>query len=133
MLPIPTTRHQEAARFMALHEAFDLPKDDFPRDSATASKHALCDALSYVHGAADSLGRIFCLSDRLLAYRDAACENGEPAVYDVYALAEAESCSFEVALLACRLVGAWVDGFQWRDDGVGQPIKLSFEDWTSDA
>lgn len=129
MIPIRTTRYDEARRFIALHKAFDLPKDDFPRNSEDAAKHALCDALSYIHGASESLGRICELSDRLLAYRDSVCDGGEPAIYDVKALSRAEGCTFDVALLACRLCGAWIDGDDWRDDGVGHPVLLTFQDW----
>ncbi|MEM1340800.1 MAG: hypothetical protein AAGF68_00680 [Pseudomonadota bacterium] len=131
MLPIPATRHQEAVRFMALHGAFELPKNEHPRDSETAAKQGLCEALSYVHGASFSLGEVFSLSDRLMAYRDTICDGGEPAIYDVRALAEHVG-SYDLALVACKLCGAWIDGDQWRDDGVGHPIFLTFEDWTND-
>lgn len=116
---------------MALHEAFELPKDDFPRDSETAAKYGLCEALSYVRGVAFSLGEIFSLSDRVLTYRDNICDGGEPAIYDVRALAERVGY-YDLALIACKLCGAWIDGNQWRDDGVGHPILISFEDWTDD-
>lgn len=116
---------------MSLHAAFDLPKDDFPRDSVTAAKHALCDALSYIRGTDYTLGQICNLSDRVLACRDRVCESA-PAIYDVKTLSRAEGCSLEVALLACRLCGAWIDGNKWRDDGVGEPLTLTFDDWNPD-
>ena len=132
MLPIPTTRAQEARRYLALHTVLGLPTEHLPRDSRMAALAALCDALSYSDGAEFTLGEIFGLSDRVLLYRDQICDSGEPAIFDVDRLAEREGVPYKIALLAVRLSGAWLDGARWRDDGVGVPTLLTFNTWNSD-
>lgn len=128
MLPISATRAQQARRFLALHRAFGLNPDELPKNSKEAASAAYCDALSYSNCAEYTPGEVFGLSDRLMNYRDGIC-GGAPAIYDVEALATAEGIPNDVALLACRLCGAWIDGSSWRDDGAGDPIILTFEGW----
>lgn len=132
MLPIEATKTQEAERFLALNKAFGLPSDTHPKNSDSAAKAALCEALTHACPTEFTLGELFALSDKLLSYRDDAAGES-PAVYPIHEIAKAAGVSYRCALLSAKLCGAWNDGDQWRDDGDSEfkhPVKLNFEEWS---
>lgn len=125
MLPIPTTRAEQARLYLRMRASFGL-SDQKPTNSVEAASSALAEAVSnYSNGVEWSLAEIFTLAEAVLAHRDAVA-GAAPSLYDTASLSEAVG-SRDLALLAVKLCGAYLHApGVWQDDGAGRPVTVTF-------
>lgn len=125
MLPIPTTRAQQARLYLRIHTSFDL-SDENPTNSEEAAKAAIAEAISHhTNGIDFSLAEVFATADAVLQHRDRVAGQN-PAIYDLDSLSVAVG-SPDLACLAIKLCGAYIQHpNKWIDDGVSRPVLVDF-------
>lgn len=126
MLPLPSSRAEQARQYLAIRSAFGLPNDDNPTNSKDAASAAIAEAVStYSNCAERTLAEVFCLADAVMQHRDAVA-GSNPAIYDLPSLSA--SGISELTVLACKLCGAYLQNNRWQDDGVGHAVPVTFSE-----
>ena len=124
MLPLPSSRAEQARRYLAIRSALGLPNDGNPTNSKEAASAAIAEAVStYANGSERTLAEVFCLADAVMLHRyEVAGSN--PAIYHLPSLSA--SGISELTVLACKLCGGYLQNNRWQDDGVGEPVLVEF-------
>ncbi|MEM6635539.1 MAG: hypothetical protein AAF667_06570 [Pseudomonadota bacterium] len=132
MYNINQSKPESARAFLLTLHALNAPTDRRPKTSEEAAKSALAEIVAqHANWVGEfNLGELFTFADKLMIHRDEQA-GASPAIYPIDGLADLCG-SRTMALMAAKLCGARIDGDDWRDDGVGHPILLTFQDWTQD-